>query len=84
MLKSCDKMSLHRWDIACLQKESILSSDQVILGIKGLAGSLTNQFYRWFTPAAELPLCGHGTLASAAAIFQGKHQVAPCITFSDG
>lgn len=26
---------------------------------------------RWFTPVAELPLCGHGTLAAAAAIFQG-------------
>lgn len=24
---------------------------------------------RWFTPTAEVPLCGHATLASAAAIF---------------
>lgn len=24
---------------------------------------------RWFTPAIEVPLCGHATLASAAAIF---------------
>ncbi|KAL3145764.1 hypothetical protein ABBQ38_015144 [Trebouxia sp. C0009 RCD-2024] len=30
---------------------------------------------RWFTPVTELPLCGHGTLAAAAAIFQGnQHQ----------
>ena len=31
---------------------------------------------RWFTPAAEVQLCGHATLASAAAIFKGKGQVA--------
>ncbi len=24
---------------------------------------------RWFTPTTEVPLCGHATLASAAAIF---------------
>ncbi|KAK9868398.1 hypothetical protein WJX84_008452 [Apatococcus fuscideae] len=26
---------------------------------------------RWFTPAAEVQLCGHATLAAAAAIFKG-------------
>jgi hypothetical protein len=26
---------------------------------------------RWFTPAAEVPLCGHATLASAATLFTG-------------
>ena len=26
---------------------------------------------RWFTPAIEVPLCGHATLAAAAALFQG-------------
>jgi predicted PhzF superfamily epimerase YddE/YHI9 len=31
---------------------------------------------RWFTPAAEVPLCGHATLASAATLFTGgQHQV---------
>lgn len=29
---------------------------------------------RWFTPAIEVPLCGHATLASAAVLFQGE----PC------
>lgn len=24
---------------------------------------------RWFTPASEVPLCGHATLASAAVLF---------------
>ena len=35
---------------------------------------------RWFTPAAEVQLCGHATLAAAAAIFKGKLQapVAAC------
>ena len=27
---------------------------------------------RWFTPAIEVPLCGHATLASAAILFTGK------------
>ncbi|GAB4816868.1 hypothetical protein N2152v2_003914 [Parachlorella kessleri] len=27
---------------------------------------------RWFTPAVEVPLCGHATLAAAAALFQGE------------
>jgi len=26
---------------------------------------------RWFTPTTEVPLCGHGTLASAAALVLG-------------
>ena len=26
---------------------------------------------RWFTPAIEVPLCGHGTLAAAAVLFRG-------------
>jgi PhzF family phenazine biosynthesis protein len=26
---------------------------------------------RWFTPEIEVPLCGHGTLAAAAALFRG-------------
>ena len=26
---------------------------------------------RWFSPSTELPLCGHGTLAAAAVLFQG-------------
>ena len=25
----------------------------------------------WFSPTTELPLCGHGTLAAAAVLFQG-------------
>lgn len=26
---------------------------------------------RWFTPEIEVPLCGHGTIAAAAAVFRG-------------
>ncbi len=28
---------------------------------------------RWFTPAAEIDLCGHATLASAHTLWEGKH-----------
>lgn len=31
---------------------------------------------RWFTPTTEVPLCGHATLAAAAALLQGKEVLA--------
>ena len=38
---------------------------------------------RWFTPAIEVPLCGHATLASAHVLWEDGHLPAsyPC-TFS--
>nr|XP_060624886.1 phenazine biosynthesis-like domain-containing protein [Anolis sagrei ordinatus] len=36
---------------------------------------------RWFTPANEVPLCGHATLASAAVLFHAKKNVNPTLTF---
>jgi PhzF family phenazine biosynthesis protein len=39
----------------------------------------TNYRLRWFTPTTEMPLCGHGTLASAAVVMErlqvGRKQV---------
>ena len=36
---------------------------------------------RWFTPSMEVPLCGHATLAAAAAIFACANNPAPCLYF---
>jgi PhzF family phenazine biosynthesis protein len=36
---------------------------------------------RWFTPAVEVPLCGHATLASAHVLFSELGLPAPAITF---
>lgn len=36
---------------------------------------------RWFTPTLEVPLCGHATLAAAAALFQVSINRSDCITF---
>lgn len=36
---------------------------------------------RWFTPAVEVPLCGHATLASSWVIFTEKETSATRITF---
>lgn len=36
---------------------------------------------RWFTPAIEVPLCGHATLASAAALLFGENNPAEQLTF---
>ncbi|MBW2060930.1 MAG: PhzF family phenazine biosynthesis protein [Deltaproteobacteria bacterium] len=37
---------------------------------------------RWFTPVAEVPLCGHATLASAFVIFNYYHKEDNKVTFS--
>ena len=36
---------------------------------------------RWFTPALEVPLCGHATLASSHALFAELGLEAPAIVF---
>ncbi|TGD75185.1 PhzF family phenazine biosynthesis protein [Mangrovimicrobium sediminis] len=36
---------------------------------------------RWFTPAVEVPLCGHATLASAHVLFTHLGLAAPAVTF---
>jgi PhzF family phenazine biosynthesis protein len=36
---------------------------------------------RWMTPAVEVPLCGHATLASAHALLSEIGVDAPCVTF---
>lgn len=37
---------------------------------------------RWFTPALEVPLCGHATLAAAFALFERMGAKGPVLTFS--
>ncbi|XP_026234304.1 phenazine biosynthesis-like domain-containing protein 2 [Anabas testudineus] len=36
---------------------------------------------QWFTPTTEINLCGHATLASAAALFQHKKNINPVLVF---
>ncbi|XP_021115145.1 phenazine biosynthesis-like domain-containing protein isoform X3 [Heterocephalus glaber] len=36
---------------------------------------------RWFTPASEVPLCGHATLASAAVLFYKTKNMNSTLTF---
>lgn len=37
---------------------------------------------RWFTPAVEVDLCGHATLATAHVLFQHRYPELDCLTFS--
>ncbi|XP_005386041.1 PREDICTED: phenazine biosynthesis-like domain-containing protein isoform X1 [Chinchilla lanigera] len=37
---------------------------------------------RWFTPASEVPLCGHATLASAAVLFYKINNMNSTLTFT--
>lgn len=43
--------------------------------------SATGFELRWFTPVAEVDLCGHATLAAAHVIFAELGYAEPCITF---
>ncbi|HPK65435.1 MAG TPA: PhzF family phenazine biosynthesis isomerase, partial [Thermoanaerobaculia bacterium] len=36
---------------------------------------------RWFTPAAEVDLCGHATLATAHVLFTHEHASGDAVTF---
>lgn len=37
---------------------------------------------RWFTPASEVPLCGHATLAAAKVLFDVYHEPATVLQFT--
>lgn len=67
--------------------------DSVMLGIAAHNGLSETAFcvkdsaeqpqyhIRWFTPACEVPLCGHATLAAAAVLFRFFHPGAERILF---
>ncbi len=47
--------------------------------VEGREGALQ---IRWFTPAVEVDLCGHATLAAAHVLFNHRGFAAPKVTFS--
>jgi PhzF family phenazine biosynthesis protein len=46
-----------------------------------LVGEGSDYRIRWFTPTVEVPLCGHATLASAAAVFERLEPARFTVTF---
>lgn len=64
--------------------EMNLSETAFITGLKGGDGDFTrgSEFgLRWWTPAKEVTLCGHATLAAAHVLFHILHNENPQITF---
>jgi PhzF family phenazine biosynthesis protein len=61
--------------------EMNLSETAFILPIDGDHANATRFRIRWFTPLVEVNLCGHATLASAAAIFREMGNPAETIFF---
>jgi PhzF family phenazine biosynthesis protein len=53
----------------CLQVD--VTETAVSRSSKGPFSSQQRFRLRWFTPAAEVPLCGHATLAAAYVLFAG-------------
>jgi PhzF family phenazine biosynthesis protein len=49
--------------------------------LDGPAERATRFSLRWFTPAVEVPLCGHATLATSAVIFREFRNPAPAVHF---
>jgi PhzF family phenazine biosynthesis protein len=47
----------------------------------GDAGRFPRYSLRWFTPEAEVQLCGHATLATAAVLFEEFGVVSPAVEF---
>ncbi|KAG8930117.1 hypothetical protein FRC02_004601 [Tulasnella sp. 418] len=55
-----------------------LSETAFVVPRPGTAGEGIKEFgLRWFTPMAEVPLCGHATLASARVLFASPSFVSP-------
>lgn len=65
---------------ACHQKNSIPLHQSETAFVRPLS---TNAYHlRWFTPTTEVPLCGHATLAAAAALVAAGHAALPAtLTF---
>jgi PhzF family phenazine biosynthesis protein len=62
--------------LQAIANENNLSETAFVLGEDG------NYQLRWFTPSVEVDLCGHATLASAAAIFRFIETGRDRLTFS--
>lgn len=79
-----------RFNIAAETKQSMTAFLEPVADVahQGTAASQQSLFQsadrfrlRWFTPAVEYRLCGHATLASAAALFQGQGNPAQELLF---
>lgn len=72
----CEALPDERW-MQQLAYELNLSETAFVAPLGDSAYAL-----RWFTPAAEVDLCGHATLASALALWAQNPTLDPKITFS--
>jgi PhzF family phenazine biosynthesis protein len=56
---------------------------EINLPITAFIQFLDNEYYlRWFTPSTEIPICGHGTLASSFFLWENRYvDKEKCINF---
>ncbi|CAG5118115.1 unnamed protein product, partial [Candidula unifasciata] len=66
----------------CIGAEMNLSETAFITLDKGDFVTANSFGLRWFTPATEVDLCGHATLASAAVLFKVLGNINDVITFT--
>jgi PhzF family phenazine biosynthesis protein len=78
-LLPCDLAEARMQDIAA---EMNLSETAFLRRIDARPWKQATSFrLRWFTPQTEVDLCGHGTLAAAAALFQIIKVISDTVTF---
>lgn len=61
--------------------ETAFLVDRLPVGVTAPEPGEPNYHLRWFTPAIEVTLCGHATLASAAHLFTDRHPSATRLWF---
>ncbi len=71
---------LEQWlDTSTMQK---IAAEHCLSETAFLVGHGSHYELRWFTPAVEVDLCGHGTLASAFTVFLERRPDTDTLTFT--
>ncbi len=66
---ACVVEPLEIWPEAAWMQALAAENNQAETAFLVPAGESGRYHLRWFTPAVEVPLCGHATLATAHALF---------------
>jgi PhzF family phenazine biosynthesis protein len=79
--QACVLEPLDAWPDAAWMQALAAENNQAETAYLLKTGDPARYGLRWFTPALEVPLCGHATLASAHVLFAELGSTAEAITF---
>jgi PhzF family phenazine biosynthesis protein len=78
---ACVVEPLDAWPADAAMQSLAAENNQAETAFLIRTGDPTRFGLRWFTPAVEVPLCGHATLGSGHALFAELDLDAPAVTF---